>query len=346
MRKGKNIYIESNRIIFTLFIIIMHGEYLFRDISDERIFRGGYVGVEFFFIVSGFLLANTIEKKEITAKEFFLSRWRRLYPHYLLSITIMAIIAMLTGSDLQKLSQCFIQHAFMIQNLTPVSQYLNGPLWYVTYLIIISAIIFCAERHHPGKRLRIYLVIPIIAYYTVSFSVYGCSDIFGNILFFPDALYRAVADISIGLLCFDLSRRSQKTITKLHLLWILPLMVFEYALNYFLPKSKFDYLCIIIFAVSILVTSKMNFKKCNVINYISKYTYPVYCYQVLGFFVVEYIYKHIPFMTQLSAYAKCLFMLLVCIATGVLFDIMLKRMKKIYDKAQGRLPDYYDHLSQ
>lgn len=39
--KKYNLYIEGMRIVLTLYIILMHGEYLFRDISCDRIFEGG-----------------------------------------------------------------------------------------------------------------------------------------------------------------------------------------------------------------------------------------------------------------------------------------------------------------
>ena len=47
--KKENNSISFWRIIFTLLIVMLHCGYT----------QGGYIGVEFFFLVSGFLLANT-----------------------------------------------------------------------------------------------------------------------------------------------------------------------------------------------------------------------------------------------------------------------------------------------
>ena len=114
---NRNVYIEINRIIFTFFIILMHGEYLIRDIASERVFRGGYIGVEFFFVVSGYFLARSIEKGEIKTKQYLQSRLKRLYPHYILSITLMAVIVGYQYLDWQLLSQTYFEHVIMIQNM-------------------------------------------------------------------------------------------------------------------------------------------------------------------------------------------------------------------------------------
>jgi peptidoglycan/LPS O-acetylase OafA/YrhL len=57
----------------------------------QSVFRGGYLAVQTFFILSGFVLArgyaNTIWNR-LSLKKFFLARFARIYPVYLLSLLV------------------------------------------------------------------------------------------------------------------------------------------------------------------------------------------------------------------------------------------------------------------
>lgn len=50
----------------------------------------GYVGVNFFFVLSGFILVYTYEGSELKARNFWWARFARIYPAYLLSLIVAA----------------------------------------------------------------------------------------------------------------------------------------------------------------------------------------------------------------------------------------------------------------
>src|SRR5215475_6481505 len=50
----------------------------------------GYVGVNFFFVLSGFILVYTYEGKLFEAKKFWWARFARIYPAYVLSLIVAA----------------------------------------------------------------------------------------------------------------------------------------------------------------------------------------------------------------------------------------------------------------
>src|ERR1700747_3770579 len=50
----------------------------------------GYVGVNFFFVLSGFILVYTYEGPELNARNFWWARFARIYPAYLLSLIVAA----------------------------------------------------------------------------------------------------------------------------------------------------------------------------------------------------------------------------------------------------------------
>ena len=55
--KKHNGIISLWKFIFSLVIMIYHAKIFFPE-ENIPIFRGGYIGVEFFFLVSGFFLAK------------------------------------------------------------------------------------------------------------------------------------------------------------------------------------------------------------------------------------------------------------------------------------------------
>lgn len=88
--KPKRIYqIDLFRFAAALSVLLYH--YLFRGFSADNLssvrfveiahfFKYGYLGVDIFFMISGFVIAMSIKGRSI--KDFFISRVTRLYPAY------------------------------------------------------------------------------------------------------------------------------------------------------------------------------------------------------------------------------------------------------------------------
>ena len=60
MYNKRNGAIDLLKFLFSLMIVIYHGR-LFAN-AENPLFRAGKIGVEFFFIVSGYLMAAKAEK--------------------------------------------------------------------------------------------------------------------------------------------------------------------------------------------------------------------------------------------------------------------------------------------
>ena len=75
----KNINIELWRFIFTILICLLH---FGTKINNTVYFRGGYIAVEFFFILSGYLLMVKVNNNYSDNQlDFTLQKIKRLYPH-------------------------------------------------------------------------------------------------------------------------------------------------------------------------------------------------------------------------------------------------------------------------
>src|SRR5438105_5116432 len=54
----------------------------------QRLASIGYVGVSFFFVLSGFILVYTYEGKPIMARDFWRARFARVYPAYAFALLL------------------------------------------------------------------------------------------------------------------------------------------------------------------------------------------------------------------------------------------------------------------
>lgn len=87
-------YLDGHRGVAILLVMLFHAYSQWSaivpygaDFKDVAIFKFGWLGVELFFLISGFVILMTLEKCA-TPREFLLRRWIRLFPAMLLCTAI------------------------------------------------------------------------------------------------------------------------------------------------------------------------------------------------------------------------------------------------------------------
>jgi len=86
--------IDGLRAMAVLSVILYH--------LDIQLFSGGFIGVDVFFVISGYLITKNIsvkvESKTFTFKDFYSGRIRRLFPAFLVTLAVSFILASLIYS--------------------------------------------------------------------------------------------------------------------------------------------------------------------------------------------------------------------------------------------------------
>jgi peptidoglycan/LPS O-acetylase OafA/YrhL len=190
------------RAVAILLVLFSHSRGYLKPVIGEaaELFSfGGYLGVELFFVLSGFLIGGILIKildhdgGRVTfknVKDFWVRRWFRTLPNYFL-VLLVNIIA------LSIISQHIVinyKYFFFLQNLlTPISDNLNyGQSWSLTieewFYLLTPIILYLLIRINKIERkkailwgiLIIIIFIPILKigyYYTVDFFLHKAEKI-------------------------------------------------------------------------------------------------------------------------------------------------------------------------
>lgn len=193
--------------------------------------KGGYIAVEFFFLVSGFLLAETYYRSEKKGSplSYIKKRWHRLFPMYAASMLIYMLVffwvtmpADVTGGCdifyylLRSIAGCWQQilmlHVWGTQVLIPV----NPMCWYVAALFWTGILLYLLLRLIPADRLK--WLLPLISIFILGcyFRRYGCLDFWElhrsvsvggrEIPVVGDSMMRAIAEMSLGISLYYLRK--------------------------------------------------------------------------------------------------------------------------------------------
>ena len=159
--------IDLLRFLAALSVVIYH--YTFRGYAEgqysplafpelSRATRYGYLGVELFFIISGYVVLLSAQGK--TVRQFFLSRVTRLYPAFWVACTLTFMVKLLGGPGPTDAAMSPSLHAGLVQyavNMTMLHEFLHfevmdGAYWSLTveitfYLLIAILIGFDLQKH-------------------------------------------------------------------------------------------------------------------------------------------------------------------------------------------------------
>jgi peptidoglycan/LPS O-acetylase OafA/YrhL len=143
----------------------------------QHIFKYGYLGVHFFFMISGFVISYTLEKTP-DLYSFFRNRFTRLFPPmFLCSLITFFMVRLLDDHDLFK-------NAHELKNLVPGLTFMNPSLWTlitntdfhwingsywslwveIQFYVISSSLYFLDKKHFFRNILLAGIVLSIVKY--------------------------------------------------------------------------------------------------------------------------------------------------------------------------------------
>ena len=259
--------LTSLRFFFAFFVFLSHLTFANTDNNllqwlQRNVFFEGYLGVSFFFILSGFVLAYSYKEKfleeKITKKSFYLARFARIYPLHF--ITLILAVPIIYFHNSLGISSFFI-NLFLLQSFIPKENLFfsfNAPAWSISnemfFYLIFPFLIILFEKVKKLKTL-FYIAAPLI----LAAGIILVPEHYHKPLFYVNPIIRSF-DFILGMLLYDLFKNEKfkslfstiKRATLAELFTMLIFLIFFIFHNYFARGFRFSIyywipMCLIIY---------------------------------------------------------------------------------------------------
>lgn len=210
MQKRTYPAIDLFKLLFMLLIVLHHSG------CFANILKRGYIGVEYFFMVSGFLIAKTaMESPHMGVLGYTKRRFVKLYPHYLFSFVVMFLGTYTFRGQLN--FHTFLAHipeVLLLQNLFIQFGGVNYPCWYLSVLFYSSIFIFWLLKKSSFKVIAISGTIISTLTFVYMAIAYGKLETFATILIFYLPFWRGLSELLIGVILYRISVKLEEKIYK------------------------------------------------------------------------------------------------------------------------------------
>lgn len=325
-------------------------------------FRNGAIGVEFFFIVSGYLLAYKIYKKNQrdpkcgitdiiteTGKELK-NRAMKIWVCYLPACIMTFITAIILGESITKeefisrIPSLFYLQEFCIESIDLTEHFYIGPAWYISSMFIATVVLYPVLRKFYNSYSR--SIGPLIGIILITYIAIKTGNLAGNpkyLFFTTKHNIRAFAELSIGAFCYETGRRmgeKEMPTTVQVLLSAMAAIFYGVAMFYACTNINRTYSALVCVLIAVAVTISFSgsgyigahyLKDNKIAIYLGSITLPMYLMQLV---VIDLISFYAPGMRP--AY-KCLTMfwgtvLLAAVFSGIISLCKIRKQNLLNSK--------------
>lgn len=281
--------------------------------SRVVIFKYGYMGVELFFIISGFVIAMTLESSK-SPLDFVIRRFARIWPALIVSSICIFLVLNWSDSPFALFRRQFWPNFLPSLTLTPTALW-SGPFpkvdfvtpvhWSLvveTRFYMIAVILFWLfPRQNLGRNLVIFAVLVYAVRALLRRWIPGYNGIYDG-FFIPDYMPWFAA----GAVFYELYRERLAKGLALVMLAITYALIARISLNYAIidrdpvVASSFSLLFLVLFWFLATKPASMNLLEVQPLVWIGECSYSIYLYHyVVGMILISQIPKTIGLAPQL-----------------------------------------------
>lgn len=296
--------LDGLRGVAAMMVVIFHVFEIHAASRFEQIINHGYLAVDFFFVLSGFVIGYAYDDRwnRMSIRGFFKRRLIRLHPMIIISMVIGALIFYFQGGDMFPLiNQTPVWQMLLIMligaTLLPIPPSmdirgwaemhpLNGPAWTLFFEYIANILYALVIRRFSNKTLAILVFIAGCA--TIHLAVFGAKgDVIGGWALDAEQLHigftRLLYPFLMGLL---LSRLIKPARIKYAFLWCSALLVLVLAMPRIGGESRlwmnglYEAFCILVVFPVIVFLGASGENSTGAIqkvcNFLGEISYPIY----------------------------------------------------------------------
>lgn len=296
----KNFAIEFYRIFFTVIICMHHLQWQI----DAPLMKRGYLGVEFFFALSGyFLYRSFIRETQHSLSGYIQKRVLRLYPEYIVALLPFLLLSIVKGDF--SFSR-FLPEVFMIQNSGIfTSTGYNYPCWYVSVLVVGGILLYQALTAIEKNYVRLWGAIFVLMTYIYLFESGSGLENWDSVGPFYLPLIRGIAGITVGILIAAIGAPKRNnivlgSIAEISSVILLLIAIFTDNLDERIALIAIVVLVYVTIYRQGILSRCLNFK---VFGFWGTIAYPMYLNQAIFIIAIEKLSKMIDLPSEYMWYA-------------------------------------------
>jgi peptidoglycan/LPS O-acetylase OafA/YrhL len=258
-------------------------------------FPGGFIGVDIFLVVTGYLSASSLDKNS-SIKNFILGRISRIYPslQLMLIVTFIFTIFFGFGSEIVNAAKYYISSTVLATNVhllldkgyfsASIRENPYYHLWSISVefqLWVIISILYTIKEKN--------LAIIIAGVLSIFFGVYYL--FFSQINWFYLLPLTRFWEVALGILAYNLKRQFFYNKSFFYIWFMVP--VFGIASLFDLNNLQFIWISCPLFAALILIfgLTKAPSDALNLIfRFLSRRTYGLYLWHIPAYFFVHHVF--------------------------------------------------------
>lgn len=295
MKKERNQALDFLKFLFIVMIMIFHGRN-FAVKGDNVWFAGGAIGVDFFFLVSGCMMAASAARRPAEASlgedtfHFIRHKILGLCPNFFVGWGIGFIVCHLPWKSFGKAASDAAKGIWelMFLNQSGLMGYrVNHVTWYLSAMILAMILIYPLLRCY--RKTFYYLICPALFIFLMGFTYQNFKSLFNPSYWngwITKGLLRGIMDTLGGCLCYQFAEYLQKrTFTPFGRLC---LSLAEWgiyagiAVRYFSHDgSKYDWTAVFFFLIAISITvSQCSYDtaifRCRLFPWLGEYSFSLF----------------------------------------------------------------------
>lgn len=310
-RKNRNGKIDFLKFLFAVIVLIHHSRYVVGD--KNSLFLGGSLAVEFYFLVSGYLMMASIRKLGARTQSlgaetgaFLLKKYKSFCPEILIVYVISFVVNYIASeTTFFKLLATSFSDILLVGMTGLRVKCLNSAIWYLSSMLLCMAILYPLLRKFGDTALNI--IIPILSLMLLGWFC-GNKETPRNPSGWIGWTYRgnlrAFAELGIGACLYPIVKKLKKT--DFTIFGRILLTIAEYACYttvilymYFEHASRMDYFNILLFALALIISFSQKGIDTAVFNgrfsWLGRFSFSVY---LSHFFYSTHIADFFPNFSQ------------------------------------------------
>ena len=212
-KKSDNNYcIDFYRFVFS-FILIFYHSWMFTGVYSNGIFNYGFYAVDFYFIVTGYLMINTINKDNRKKYDLFKDTFEfiykkiiRLLPAMIIAFIIGIILVFGKNFEFKILFSDSVVGELLQLGIFGYDMPINSSWWYISAMILCLMILYPIAKKNKEKY--IFYIAPLILFITLMFvrkKGIWINDPLNSQFYLRNGFYKAMIFIILGNFSFYLA---------------------------------------------------------------------------------------------------------------------------------------------